>query len=69
MFYEEWFANSNLLMWPMIGLLIFFLVFLIVIVRVLAITNRDKNSLNRIASLPLVDDDAPLGGDYPKGAA
>jgi cbb3-type cytochrome oxidase subunit 3 len=69
MFYKEWFAQSDLLMWPIVGLVIFFTVFLAVVVRVLRKGARGGGSLDRIASLPLADEETPMDGDYPKGAA
>ena len=53
--YQEFYAGSNLLIWPLIGLLIFVSVF----IGVLAYTFfglRDKDKLDRIAALPLEPD-------------
>ncbi len=68
MFYREWLAQSDLLFWPMLGLLIFFVAFVVVLVRLFT-GRRGKNPFDAVASLPLADDDAPTGGDYPRGAA
>ena len=68
MFYKDWLADSNLLMGPMIALVIFFAVFVIVLFRVLR-GLKDGDKVDRLASLPLADDETPRGGDHPKGAA
>jgi cbb3-type cytochrome oxidase subunit 3 len=53
--FQEFFARSDMLVWPLIGLLIFLSVF----AGVLAYTFfglRDKNKLADIAAMPLEDD-------------
>ena len=53
--YQEFYSGSNLLIWPLIGLLIFVSVF----IGVLAYTFfglRDKKKLEEIAALPLEPD-------------
>ena len=68
MFYKEWLAKSDLLMGPVIALVIFFAVFVIVLFRVLR-GMRSGKKLDRLASLPLADDETPRGNDHSKGAA
>jgi cbb3-type cytochrome oxidase subunit 3 len=56
--YQEFYAGSDLLVFPLIGLGIFFVAFVAVIVYVLFFMRRGRE-LDRIASLPLDDDDLP----------
>jgi hypothetical protein len=55
--YQEFYADSNLLVWPLIGLLIFVAVFAGVLAWVF-FGLRDSGKLEEIAALPLEDDDA-----------
>ena len=55
MFREEFYAQSDLLVWPLVALLIFVAVF----AGVLAFTFfglRDRAKVDEVASLPLLDD-------------
>jgi hypothetical protein len=62
--YQEFFARSGLLIWPLVGLIIFLAVFL----GVLAYTFlglRDRDTIDAIAALPLEPDheiDSPAEG-------
>jgi hypothetical protein len=59
--YQDFYAGSNLLIWPLIGLMIFIAVF----AGVLAYTFfglRDGNKLRDLAALPLADDDTVTDG-------
>ena len=63
--FQEFYAGNDLLIWPLIGLLIFVSVFM----GVLAFTFfglRDRSKLDKIAALPLEtdhgDDDRTEGG-------
>jgi len=65
--YQEYYSDSSLLVWPLVGLLIFVAIF----AGVLAYTFfglRDSGRLEEIAALPLesddtVTDDQAEGGD------
>lgn len=58
--FASWFAGSDLLVWPLVGLAIFFVTFVGVLVYVLT-RMRDPGPRARLASLPLQDEaDAPL---------
>ncbi len=54
--FGEFYAGSNLLMWPLIGLGIFVVAFIAVLLYVLVVV-RDRHKLDRLAALPLEDDD------------
>ena len=54
--FQQFYAGSDLLIWPLIGLGIFLVSFIAVIVYVLFFMRRGPE-LDRIASLPLDDDD------------
>ncbi len=69
MFYSEWLSRSELLLWPMIGLVIFFIAFLIVLARVFGGMRKNREALHHVATLPLDEEESPLPGDFPKGAA
>ena len=66
MFREEFYAQSDLLVWPLVGLLIFVAVF----AGVLAFTwfgLRDRGKLDEIAALPLEDDARTTGASDGRG--
>jgi hypothetical protein len=50
--YADWFRGSDLLIWPVVGLGIFFVTFVGVLIYVL-LGMRDTSSRSRVASLPL----------------
>jgi cbb3-type cytochrome oxidase subunit 3 len=58
--YQELFRGSDLLQWPIVGLLLFFLAFLGVVVYALA--GIRKKRIDHVASLPLEDDDPDPAG-------
>jgi hypothetical protein len=53
--FQEYFANSTLLIWPLVGLIIFVTVFAGVLAYVF-FGLRDKDKIDRIAALPLEPD-------------
>jgi hypothetical protein len=53
--FADWLRGSDLLVWPLVGLAIFFVAFLIVLARV-AFGMRGTQ-VSRVASLPLADDE------------
>ena len=55
----EFFKAGDLLIWPVIGLLIFVTVFVGVLVKVALIGRRSK-VLSDLTALPLFDDERPL---------
>jgi cbb3-type cytochrome oxidase subunit 3 len=55
--FQEFYAQSEHLIWPLVGLLIFFLLFVGVLVYVF-FGLRDKDKVDKIAALPLADDSA-----------
>ena len=59
--FQEYFANSEHLIWPMVGLLIFVMLFLGVLAYVF-FGLRDQDKVDEIAALPLADDTATAGG-------
>ena len=59
--FQEFLSGSNLLVWPIVGFVIFFVAFMAVLGYV-AFGNRQKHTLDRLASLPL-DDDASTHHD------
>jgi cytochrome c oxidase cbb3-type subunit IV len=54
--YQEFFAKSDMLVWPLMGLLIFMAIFTGVLAYVF-LGLRDRNKIDEIASLPLADDE------------
>jgi hypothetical protein len=56
--FQEYFATSGLLVWPLAGFAIFFVAFLVVLVWVF-VGWKDRASLDHVASLPLEPDAAP----------
>ncbi|MCK9997188.1 MAG: CcoQ/FixQ family Cbb3-type cytochrome c oxidase assembly chaperone [Candidatus Krumholzibacteria bacterium] len=55
--FQDYFAQSDHLIWPVIGLLIFVLLFVGVLAYVF-LGLRDKDKVNEIAALPLSEDSA-----------
>ena len=53
--FQEFLSGSNLLVWPIVGFVIFFVAFMAVLGYV-AFGNRRNHTLDRLASLPLDDD-------------
>ena len=53
--YQEYFANSDHLIWPLMGLLIFVLFFVGVLAYVF-LGLRDKDKVDRMAALPFAKD-------------
>ncbi len=66
--FQEYFSGSDHLIWPLLGLLIFVVIFIGVLAYVF-LGLRDKDKLRDIASLPLADDDAPLTTANPENPA
>ena len=58
--YQEYLSKSDHLIWPLIGLLIFVLMFVGVLAYVF-LGLRDKDKVDEIAALPLADDTADDG--------
>lgn len=54
--FGEYYAGSDLLMWPLVGLGIFVVAFIGVLLYVLVVV-RDRHTLDRMAALPLEDDE------------
>jgi cbb3-type cytochrome oxidase subunit 3 len=55
--FKEYFAQSDHLIWPLVGLLIFVLLFIGVLAYVF-LGLRDKDKVDEIAALPLAEDTA-----------
>jgi cbb3-type cytochrome oxidase subunit 3 len=53
--FQDYFAQSDHLIWPLIGLVIFVLLFVGVLAYVF-LGLRDKDKVDEIAALPLADD-------------
>ena len=66
--YQEYLSRSDHLIWPLIGLLIFVLLFVGVLAYVF-LGLRDKSKVDEIAALPLADDTAADGGPAPLNQA
>lgn len=66
--FQDYFAGSDHLIWPLLGLLIFVVIFIGVLAYVF-LGLRDQDKLREIASLPLADDDAPLATLNPENPA
>ena len=60
--FQDFFAKSDLLVWPVMGLLIFVLIFVGVLAYVF-LGLRDKDKIDRMASLPSVPE-----SEYEDGA-
>ncbi len=58
--FQDYFAQSDHLIWPLIGLLIFVLLFVGVLAYVF-LGLRDKKKVDEIAALPLAEDSATDG--------
>ena len=54
--FQEFFARSDHLVWPLIGLLMFVVMFLVVLSYVFC-GLRDRSKIDDIAALPLENDD------------
>ncbi len=54
--FQEYYANSNHMIWPLIGLMIFVVVFVGVLAYVF-LGLRDQDKIDEIAALPLEPDD------------
>jgi cbb3-type cytochrome oxidase subunit 3 len=59
--WKEFYAGSELMHWPLVGMLIFLASFLVVLFYVLFVM-RNKQEIQHMATLPL-DDDAVVGGE------
>jgi cbb3-type cytochrome oxidase subunit 3 len=66
--FQEFYANSNHLIWPLIGLLIFMAVFVGVLAFVF-LGLRDKKKIDEIAALPLEPDTPDTAEDRTEGRA
>ena len=55
--FQDYFAQSDHLIWPLIGLIIFVLLFVGVLAYVF-LGLRDKDKVDELAALPLADDSA-----------
>ena len=53
--FQDYFANSDQLIWPLVGLLIFVLFFVGVLAYVF-LGLRDKEKVDRMAALPFAED-------------
>ena len=58
--FQEYFAQSEHLIWPLVGLLIFVMLFVCVLAYVF-FGLRDKEKVDEVAALPLFDDSAADG--------
>jgi cbb3-type cytochrome oxidase subunit 3 len=58
--FQEYFADSEHLIWPLVGLVIFVLLFVGVLAYVF-LGLRDKDKVDEIAALPLFEDSATDG--------
>ncbi|MBZ0267419.1 CcoQ/FixQ family Cbb3-type cytochrome c oxidase assembly chaperone [bacterium] len=56
--FHDYLTRSDLLIWPLIGLAIFFTVFVGVLVRVI-LSGRRPRTLADLTALPLADDERP----------
>ena len=59
--FQEFYAQNDHLIWPLVGLLIFMLLFVGVLAYVF-FGLRDKDKVDEIAALPLAEDTAADGG-------
>ena len=60
--FQDYFAQSDHLIWPLVGLVIFVLLFVGVLAYVF-LGLRDKDKVDEIAALPLADDSTADGRD------
>ena len=56
--FSDWFAQSDLLVWPLVALGIFFIAFVAVLVR-LAVGLRRGTRYDHVAALPLEEESSP----------
>jgi len=56
--FQDYFAGSRHLIWPLLGLMIFVAIFIGVLAYVF-LGLRDRDKVRDIAALPLADDDVP----------
>lgn len=68
MFAEYFAQKSDLMVWPLVALAIFFIAFLIVLVRVAA-GFRKRTRMDHVARLPLEPDAPPPPGGVHEGRA
>ena len=66
--YREFFAQSDLLMWPLIALGIFFTTYMVVLIRT-AIGFHKRQRLDHLADLPLESDGGVVPADVREGRA
>ena len=66
--FQEYFADSEHLIWPLVGLLIFVMLFVGVLAYVF-LGLRDQDKVDEIAALPLADDTATDGDLNPVSQA
>lgn len=66
--FQEFYSKSDMLAWPVVGLLIFATIFIGVLAYVF-FGLRDKDKIDEISSLPLNDDEKNADGkeDHPAG--
>ena len=57
--YKEFFAQSDLLMWPLLALGIFFTTYMVVLIRT-AVGFHKKRRLDHLAHLPLEDSEVAV---------
>lgn len=60
--YKQFFSNSDLLLWPVIGFGIFFTVFLAVLFRVL-VWRRSRDQWHDLAIMPLDSNETAVHSD------
>jgi hypothetical protein len=60
--FQDYFAGSDLLLWPLLGLLLFVASFAAILYHV-ATNLRDRRAVEHLASLPLDAGDETLAGD------
>ena len=53
--FQEFYAKSDLLAWPLVGLLIFVAIF-VGVVAFVVFGLKDKKKIDEVSSLPLADD-------------
>ncbi|MCB1161660.1 MAG: hypothetical protein R3C71_05525 [Candidatus Krumholzibacteriia bacterium] len=63
--FHDYFAGSNLLVWPIVGLLLFVASFAAILLHV-SVNLRDRRAVEHLASLPLdAGDELLIGDDAP----
>lgn len=60
--FHDYFVGSDLLLWPLVGLLLFVASFAAILYHV-AVNLRDRRAVEQLASLPLDTGDESLAGD------